>query len=87
MMLNKYSLIVQLFHHMNNYCEKFAYVDSLHLRGDDKKSGVHIFCTIDVVLLLKILIISSKISNNVCFDYLYFLYIFIYFLFMLHFWG
>lgn len=37
-MLNKYSFIVQKFHHINNYCEKVAYCYSIHLRGDDKWS-------------------------------------------------
>ena len=60
---------------MNNHCEKVAGMYILHLRGDYKKSEVQIFCTVYV-------------KKNVCFDKLYFLSIFIYFVFNLPlFWG
>ena len=36
---------------MNNYWKKVAHIYFLHLRADDKRSGVHFFCTIDVGLL------------------------------------
>lgn len=40
---------------MRNHCEKVADMYFLHLQGDDKKSEVHNFCTINEVLLIKML--------------------------------